>query len=391
MPGNITTFNILDGFAEGILRGFRLGFLTEAEFHHIVQCDNLEDVKLNLSETDYGNFLQNEPSPLSPSTIRDRALDKLVLEFQYLRSQANEELGKFLDFIVKDYMIDNVMLILKATLNNPNVNVRELIEQAHPLGQFSQANLKMMTKFENTPAGFANLYQTVLIDTPIGPYIERFLQDLKSEENGRYGGGSGGGDVRNILEEMPTVKLENALRKLYLEDFYNFCESLEGDTADNMRSLLKARADATAINITLNSFGTSLNADNAVEDRYMLLPSIGHLYPEGTSLLKRVHSEEELVEVLKGYPDYAAVLAKYVAGESTVDDAFYEREVMLCETAFEGQFNYAPFYAYVRLKEQEIRNLVWVCETIVQKQKSKVGQHYIPIFSKTSPWRKPAV
>jgi V-type H+-transporting ATPase subunit d len=84
---------------------------------------------------------------------------------------------------------------------------------------------------------------------------------------------------------------------------------------------------------------------------------------------------------------YAEVLNKYVSGETTVDDAFYAREVMLCELAFEGQFNYAPFYCYVRLKEQEIRNLVWACETIVQKQKSKMAQHHIPIFSKSSPWR----
>ena len=60
---------------------------------------------------------------------------------------------------------------------------------------------------------------------------------------------------------------------------------------------------------------------------------------------------------------------------------------MLCELAFEGQFNYAPFYCYIRLKEQEVRNMVWACETIVQKQKSKMNQHHVPIFSQSSPWR----
>ena len=54
MPGNLATFNIKDGFAEAMLRcvvwrrgltrktrararGVRLGFITEAEFHHISQ------------------------------------------------------------------------------------------------------------------------------------------------------------------------------------------------------------------------------------------------------------------------------------------------------------------------------------------------------------------
>lgn len=52
------------------------------------------------------------------------------------RSNATEPLATFMDFITYDYMIDNVMLILKATLNNPNVGIQSLIEQAHPLGEW---------------------------------------------------------------------------------------------------------------------------------------------------------------------------------------------------------------------------------------------------------------
>jgi V-type H+-transporting ATPase subunit d len=349
----------------------------------------LEDVKLNLQETDYGNFLQNESQQASPSVIRDKALEKLVLEFEYLRSQAVGRLAKFLDFIVVDYMIDNVMLILKATLNNPNVNLEDLVAQRHPLGDFKPSTLKAICSFQNTSKGYADLYQTVLIDTPIGPYFQQFLKEISEVPGGgATGSGMGATDVRNVLEEMPTTKLENTLRKLYLEDFYNFCtKEIGGETGQLMGELLYARADAIAINITLNSFGSSLNDETGLADRALLYPSIGHLYPAGTKLLSEVRTEESLVEVLRGYKEYAAVLDKYVTGESTVDDAFYAREVMLCEAAFEGQFNYAPFYAYVRLKEQEIRNLVWACETIVQKQKSKMAQHFIPIFSRQAPWR----
>lgn len=325
---------------------------------------------------------------MSPSVIRDKALEKLVLEFEYLRSQATGKLAKFLDFIVIDYMIDNVMLILKATLNNPNVNLEDLVAQRHPLGDFKPSTLKAICSFQNTSKGYGELYQTVLIDTPIGPYFQQFLKEISESAGGSNSSSMGASDVRNVLEEMPTTKLENTLRKLYLEDFYRFCKyEIGGDTGALMGELLFARADAVAINITLNSFGTSLNDETGLADRALLYPSIGHLYPAGTKLLSEVRTEEALVEVLRGYKEYAAVLDKYVTGESTVDDAFYSREVMLCEMAFEGQFNYAPFYAYVRLKEQEIRNIVWACETIVQKQKSKMAQHYIPIFSRMAPWR----
>ena len=145
-------------------------------------------------------------------------------------------------------MIDNIMLILKATLNNPNVNITALVDQAHPLGQFKPSTLKAICAFDNSPKGYSDLYQTVLIDTPIGPYFQQFLKDEADRSAGM-------GDVRNILEEMPTTKLENTLRKLYLEDFYQFCQNMGGDTATRMADLLKARADAMAINIALNSFG----------------------------------------------------------------------------------------------------------------------------------------
>lgn len=43
-------------------------------------------------------------------------------------------------------------------------------------------------------------------------------------------------------------------------------------------------------------------------------------------------------------------------------------------------------YAYVKLKEQEVRNLVWICECIVQNQRDAIN-NFIPIFSDNAPWR----
>jgi len=58
------------------------------------------------------------------------------------------------------------------------------------------------------------------------------------------------------------------------------------------RGTLQARADAAAINITLNSFGTSLNEPNMRQsDRKLLYPSIGMMYPVGTDRLSFVGSK----------------------------------------------------------------------------------------------------
>jgi V-type H+-transporting ATPase subunit d len=54
---------------------------------------------MQLSATDYGSFLANEPSPLATSTISERATQVLVDQFNYIRSNATEPLSKFLDYV----------------------------------------------------------------------------------------------------------------------------------------------------------------------------------------------------------------------------------------------------------------------------------------------------
>jgi len=122
-------------------------------------------------------------------------------------------------------------------------------------------------------------------------------------------------------------------------------------------------------------------------DRKRLYPSVGFLYPAGTSMLNDVTDEEELGRVLDLFPQYAAIWNVHsgAAGKS-IDDAFYERDVQSLELAFESQMHVASFYAYVKLKEQEIRNLVWISECILQQQKDEISK-FVPVFSHHSPWR----
>ena len=121
---------------------------------------NQTDLKLQLSSTDYGNFLQNEPSPLSTTTIAEKAREKMVAEFQYIRAHAVAPLSTFLDYVSYSYMIDNVMLLITGTLHERDTH--DLLERCHPLGMFdSIAALCVATSVQE-------LYDTVLVETPIG-------------------------------------------------------------------------------------------------------------------------------------------------------------------------------------------------------------------------------
>jgi len=123
-----------------------------------------EDVKLQLTATEYGNFLANVPSPITTSVILEQATEKMVEEFNYLRAQAVGDFARFFDYITYSYQIDNVVLLITGTLHERDTH--ELLERCHPLGWFSSLPaLCVATTVEE-------LYNSVLIETPLGTSLE---------------------------------------------------------------------------------------------------------------------------------------------------------------------------------------------------------------------------
>ncbi|GJX66354.1 retrovirus-related pol polyprotein from transposon TNT 1-94 [Tanacetum coccineum] len=53
------TFNIHGGYLEAIVRGHISGLLTASDYNNLCQCETLDDIKMHLSATEYGPYLQN--------------------------------------------------------------------------------------------------------------------------------------------------------------------------------------------------------------------------------------------------------------------------------------------------------------------------------------------
>lgn len=64
-----------------------------------------------------------------------------------------------------------------------------------------------------------------------------------------------------------------------------------------------------------------------------------------------------------------------------ISDSFFAATVAQLQLAFEGQFHYAPFYAYAKLKEQEVKNVVWVA-TCLEHGAYAEAERIIPVFSR---------
>lgn len=275
-----------------------------------------------------------------------------------------------MDYLTYGYMIDNVALLITGTLHERDT--RELLERCHPLGWFeTMPVLCVATNIEE-------LYNSVLIETPLAPYFKGSLS-------------------HQDLDELNIEIVRNTLYKNYLEDFYSFVTTdseLAGTpTSEVMSEMLHFEADRRAINITLNSFGTELSK----QDRKKLYPSFGELYPEGTLMLSRADDIEGVRLAVEGVHDYKTYFDQTGLGQQgggisagnmsggtgsdtkSLEDLFYQKEMEISKGAFTRQFTFAIVYAWVKLREQETRNITWIAECIAQNQKERIG-NFISVF-----------
>eukprot|EP00397_Hematodinium_sp_SG-2012_P034515 GEMP01037028.1.p1 GENE.GEMP01037028.1~~GEMP01037028.1.p1 ORF type:complete len:384 (+),score=75.69 GEMP01037028.1:25-1176(+) len=378
----LSFFNINAGFPEAIVRGLRSGFLTTDDYRRLGAAESLEDIRTALDDTDYGQFLQDEPSPLLVQTIVFNAKKRLADEFRFIRAQSAEPLVKFLDFITYGKMIDNVMSLIQGTINKKPA--AELLARVDPLGWFEE--MKTIPNMDIS-GGYDDIYKTILIETPVGPYFEEFLKSVGSEE------GKSMSDVSNIFSEMDLELMKQVLKKAWLEDFYSFVGDVGGTTEEVMGHILKTEADARVLLVTLNALNTPLGTAQQLHDRNALYPHFGYLYPEGTDKIRKAWNETTVSAALEPYGRYKTLFEqvkmfydnekkhdRFTGRVKSLEDLLYVESAKMYELTFEQQYHYGVFYAWAKLREQEIRNIEWICNMVVMANKEHMDD-IVPIFA----------
>jgi len=189
--------------------------------------------------------------------------------------------------------------------------------------------------------------------------------------------------------------MKATLKKAWLEDFYRFVCSLGGTTEEVMGHILKMEADFRVLLVTFNSLNTGLSHDQHREDRNALYPTFGYLYPEGYKELRKASNESLVRTALEPFPEYSRLFNEVkefysqekvnnpqagVKGVQSIEDLIYKDNAQQYELAFEQQYHFGVFYAWAKLKEQEIRNIRWICNMIVLNTKDQIDTTIVPVF-----------
>ena len=376
---DLVFFNVDDGYSEALLRGFRKSILGDQQYTALRNTTNLKDFKAVLIDTDYSDYVKDY-NETDTSALKMLLKKKLADEIDQVQSVAGPDLDKFIEMIRHKYMIDNVINIIEGIKNKTDKNVIEARNE--PLGYLKEISGLLKLDYKK----IEDLYEDDLIDTEVGVYFSKFLEEVLASSDSKNVA-----TINNFLQGLKPEEIKNYLKKIWLEYFYHFCKTLNPTTSEIMEDLLKYEADCQTIQIVYNSL--AYNNQFQEEERKKVIPYFGFLYPETTTQLVKCNSLEQLRQILQPFPDYYELVKEIPdpkkldefglqSGLKTLDDLMFKESMKRYSIAFEQQFHFACFYAYIKIKEQEIKNIMLLADMNAFDKEigSKVKKAYILPF-----------
>jgi len=232
-------------------------------------------------------------------------------------------------------MINNVITIIedsklkKITIDN---------DKKDPLGDLIELNEQLILEMHDLD----DFFECVIDNNEIGIYFKLYIEHIKG-----------------ILIEIKNDKFRICLNKIWLEQFYVFCNIIDNNSKEKMHEIIKYEADFHNLLVLINSFSKENNGNREIE-RGVLLANIGNITSIKQDMIK-VNDLNELEMFLNPFPYFKPIISEYSKNMNTNFDLLAKRELSrMYNNILQNEFSFASFYAYIKLKEIEIENLDYI-------------------------------
>ncbi|CAD26456.2 VACUOLAR ATP SYNTHASE SUBUNIT AC39 [Encephalitozoon cuniculi GB-M1] len=317
------------GYIISEINGKKEEMLKEEDYNALKRCENLEEVAIKLSKT-YRSL--SEGIAYTKPELKKRLLETLKADFDHYRDVEDKGIRTILDYYMDFHKIQNFFYLLQCKLQDPNLGRSfEKIE----IGDFSALRT---IKFSNN-----------MDDVQRYCMENSFLK--KFEERVRF---------KKEFSANNFQVLQTLFFKFHIEETYRNLN----DDMEHMREILRLEGDRQIIEIAMNT----LNSKDLVGRKRM------SLFPDVHSMDLRTR---ELLSHVEGLEDMKSVLSTRYNFDKDISNVLIRAELQKYQESFSMYGDLSCVYSYFKIKEQEIKNILWVAECIIQNRRDAMDHLFV--------------
>lgn len=309
--------NISNGYLISDIHS-RADHLLDSDFYNLLtQCEALEDLIIKLSQTSYSKFLSKTSEIDSKKKLKIQLYKSLEDELIKIYKISDNDIKLLLDYFYETLRIQEFVLCLAMKIEG------NLVVNEDNIGFFPALNT---LKFCND---MTDVYKFCVCNSFLKEYYE------KPEEN----------EFLMVNLQLIHSKLSrNHQKKFYLQI---------NNTMNHMRRILEFEGDRQIIELTINTIGQDI-------DRKLYFSSVNNLSENTIKRLSEVDNVEELTSILSDTV-YSHILEDPLPNLQKIEINIHLDSFLI--------FNdISCIFSYLKLKEQEIKNILLITESMLSKR-----------------------
>lgn len=316
------------GYIISEINGRKEDLLREEDYNMLKRCDSLEEMAIKLSRT-YHEL--SEGVAYTKPEFKRHLLESLKKEFSHYSDVQDGDMRLILDYYIDFHKIQNFFFLLQCKLQDPNLE----------------------KSFEKIEIGDFNALRTIKFSKDMDDVQKYCMENsfLKRFGSVRF--------EKDFAANNFQV-LQALFFKLHIEETHR---SLS-DGMEHMREILQLEGDRQIIEITVNTLGS----------KEMLGKRRTSLFPEVCSMDLKTR---ELLSHVETYEDMKAVLNTRYDFDTDISSVLIRSELSKHYESFGLYGDLSCVYSYFRIKEQEIKNILWIAECIIQNRRGAMDHIFV--------------